>query len=84
MEIRRHDENRGVDAACNTGLARVRGDFVLFTAADDRLDGHMVGRESAAAAEFPTTGIVFSDRAEMSLDGCTTRVIPLDLPHVRR
>ncbi len=84
LQIHRHGENSGVNAACNTGLARVRGDFVLFTAADDRLDGDMIGRASAAAAEFPTTGIVFSDRAEMSLDGSTTRVIPLDLPHVRR
>jgi glycosyltransferase involved in cell wall biosynthesis len=84
LQVHRHAENRGVNAACSTGLARVGGDFVLFTAADDRMDARMIERASAAAAAYPATGIVFSDRAEMSLDGSMTRVIPLDLPRARR
>ena len=31
-------ENHGVNAACNIGLALVRGDFVLFSAADNCLE----------------------------------------------
>jgi hypothetical protein len=84
LKIHRHRENRGVNAACNTGLAAIGGDFVLFSAADDCLGPAMVERACAAAAAFPQTGIVFSDQAEMSVDGNSTRVVPLDLPKIRR
>jgi glycosyltransferase involved in cell wall biosynthesis len=84
LRIERHAENRGVNAACNTGLGLASGDFVLFSAADDRLDPHTVERAFAAAAAFPTSGIVFSDHAEMNADGAATRVIPLDLPAERQ
>jgi glycosyltransferase involved in cell wall biosynthesis len=84
LRVHRHPENRGVNAACNTGLESVSGDFVLFSAADDCLSREMVERAFAAAAAFPQTGIVFSDHAEMSADGAAIRVIPLDLPQTRR
>jgi glycosyltransferase involved in cell wall biosynthesis len=84
LRIHRHPENRGVVAAMNTGLSLVRGDFVLGTAADDRLGTETVERAFCAAAEFPTTGIVFSDQAEMSADGSGAKVMPLDLPGERR
>jgi len=84
LRIHLHGENRGVNAACNTGLELVSGDFVLFSAADDRLDAETVERASAAAAAFPTSGIVFSDQAEMSADGATRKLMPLDLPPERR
>jgi glycosyltransferase involved in cell wall biosynthesis len=84
LKLHRHGDNRGVNAACNTGLGLVNGDFVLFSAADDRLDSQTVQRACAAAAAFPTSGIVFSDHAEMSADGAATRIMPLDLPAERR
>ena len=84
LRVHRHPENRGVNAACNTGLEIVSGDFVLFSAADDCLSTEMVERAFAAAAAFPQTGIVFSDHAEMSADGAATRLIPLDLPPTRQ
>ena len=84
LKIHRHSENRGVNVAANTGLKVVSGEFVLVSAADDRLSAEMVERAFAAAAAFPQTGIVFSDHAEMSLDEATTRVAPLDLPQARR
>jgi Glycosyl transferase family 2 len=84
LRLDRHAENRGVNAACNTGLEAVTGDFVLFSAADDCLGEAMVERASAAAAAFPATGIVFSDHAVMSMDGVTTEVMPLALPQQRR
>ena len=62
----------------------VSGDFVLFSAADDRLSITMVEHAFAAAAAFPQTGVVFSDHAEMSADGSGPRVVPLDLPTTRR
>jgi len=79
-----HSGNRGVNAACRTGLDIISGDFVLFSAADDRLGPEAVERASAAAAEFPATGIVFSDHAVMDPDGLAARIIPLDLPGSRR
>jgi glycosyltransferase involved in cell wall biosynthesis len=84
LRIFRHGENRGVNAACNSGLAEIGGDFVLFSAADDRLGTETVERAFAAAAAFPTTGIVFSDHAEMSPDGASVRISPLDIPDERR
>jgi glycosyltransferase involved in cell wall biosynthesis len=84
LQICRHPENRGVNAACNTGLGLVRGDFVLFSAADDRLSITMVEHAAAAAAAFPQAGVVFSDHAEMSADGSAPRVVPLDLSASRR
>ena len=84
LRIHRHPENRGVNAACNTGLELVSGDFVLFSAADDRLSATMVEHAFAAAAAFPLTGVIFSDHAEMSADGSSTRIVPLDLPTARR
>jgi GT2 family glycosyltransferase len=84
LQICRHPENRGVNAACKTGLDFVSGDFVLFSAADDCLGITMVEHAFAAAAAFPQTGVVFSDHAEMSADGSRPRVVPLDLPTTRR
>jgi glycosyltransferase involved in cell wall biosynthesis len=84
LRIHCHSENRGVNAACNTGLDLVSGDFVLFSAADDCLSPGMVERASAAAATVPPTGIVFSDPAEMSADGSDPRIVPLDLPKAVR
>jgi glycosyltransferase involved in cell wall biosynthesis len=84
LQIHCHPRNRGVVAAMNTGLSLVKGDFVLFSAADDRLAKKTVELATAAAAEFPATGIVFSDHALMSADGSDIRVMPLDFPGVRR
>jgi glycosyltransferase involved in cell wall biosynthesis len=84
LRIYRHPENRGVNAACNTGLDLVSGDFVLFSAADDRLSAAMIQHAFAAAAAFPEAGVIFSDHAEMSADGSSTRIVPLDLPTTRR
>ncbi len=84
LQLHCHPSNRGVVAAMNTGLSLVKGDFVLFSAADDRLAKTTVELAAAAAAEFPATGIIFSDHALMSADGSDTRVIPLGLSVVRR
>jgi glycosyltransferase involved in cell wall biosynthesis len=84
LRIHRCGENRGVSDACDTGLGIVSGDFVLFSAADDCLSPEVVESASAAAATFPQTGIVFSDQAEMSVDGASKRVMRLDLPQTRR
>src|SRR5262249_8187694 len=83
LQLHCHPGNRGVVAAMNTGLSLVKGDFVLFSAADDRLAKKTVELAAAATAEFPEAGIVFSDHAEMSADGSDARMMPLDLPSAR-
>jgi len=83
LQLHCHPKNRGVVAAMNTGLSLVKGDFVLFSAADDRLADKTVELAAASAAEFPEAGIVFSDHAEMSADGSDARMMPLDLPSAR-
>jgi len=84
LRIHRHPHNRGVNVACNTGLGLVSGDFVLFSAADDCMSPEMVEHAAAAIAAFPATGIVFSDHSEMSADGASVRLIPLDLSQTRQ
>jgi glycosyltransferase involved in cell wall biosynthesis len=84
LRLHRHLANRGVAAAMNTGLELAAGEFVLFSAADDRLGHDTVELATAAAAEVPTAGIIFSDQAEMNADGTGARIMPLDLPSVRR
>ena len=75
LRIHRHSANRGVNAACNSGLEIVSGDFVLFSAADDCLSQKMIEHAFAAATAFPQTEIVFSDHAEMNIDGDNRRVV---------
>lgn len=80
LRIIKLDQNRGVNVACNTGLAAATGDFVLFSAMDDRLDREMVARAADALTAFPNAGMAFSDAAEMKADGSEPRIMPLDLP----
>jgi glycosyltransferase involved in cell wall biosynthesis len=75
----RHERNRGVNAACRTGLEEARGDFIAFTAADDLVSPTMVERASAAIAAHPETGLLFSDLAEMDEAGGQRRILPLAL-----
>jgi len=77
LQVLRHQINQGVNVACNTGLAAVTGDYVLFTAADDQLDPKMLERIAAAADGIE--GMLFSDPSEASSDGTGRRVYPLYL-----
>src|SRR5438045_2809816 len=44
LRLHRLKQNRGVNYACSTGLEMVTGDFVLFSAADDRMSPQMTER----------------------------------------
>jgi glycosyltransferase involved in cell wall biosynthesis len=83
VHLIRHPTNRGVNAACATGLAAASSDFVLFAAADDRLSPAIVERARAAVAIYPDTGIVFSDNALTDASGLEKTVFPLGLDGVR-
>ena len=83
VRLIRHQANRGVNAACATGLAAASGDYVLFAAADDRLAPAIVERARAVLAMHPQTGILFSDNALMDASGLEKTVFPLGLDGVR-
>lgn len=83
VRLLRHEANRGVNAACATGLAAVRADYVLFAAADDRLAPEVVERVRAALADHRGCGILFSDNALMDAAGTRKTLFPLGLDAVR-
>jgi len=74
-----YDRNLGVVSRMRQGLREARGDFVLFAAADDRLDTQIVKRAMVAAAEIPDIGVVFSDPAELNDETGVTCTYPLHL-----
>jgi glycosyltransferase involved in cell wall biosynthesis len=83
VRLLRHESNRGVSAACATGLAAISADYVLFAAADDRLAPRVVEHARAALACYPHTGILFSDNALMDAAGSQTTLFPLGFDRVR-
>lgn len=80
----RHPENLGVNAACQTGLRQVSGEYVAFMAADDRLAPGAIERVACALAQNPTAGLVFSDLAETDEHGTHVEVTRLSRRHAVR
>ncbi len=83
VHLIRHETNRGVNAACATGLAAASSDFVLFAAADDRLTPTIVERARSALVVYPQSGILFSDNALMDASGVKETLFPLGVDGVR-
>jgi glycosyltransferase involved in cell wall biosynthesis len=54
-------ENRGMNAARNTALAGVRGEFVALLDSDDLWETWKLGVQVALLDRFPEAGFVFSD-----------------------
>lgn len=51
VRIIRHDKNRGVAAARNTGLEAAGGDYICFVDADDSLEPDAISKAAAKAME---------------------------------
>lgn len=59
VRVFRHDDNRGANAARNTGIEAANGDFLAFLDDDDYWKPEMVARQLAALrAGGPETGLV--------------------------
>jgi glycosyltransferase involved in cell wall biosynthesis len=67
-------ENRGVAAARNAGIAASSGDYVLFLDSDDVLAPPCIERELARYAADPSLGLVFVDAEFFDDDGRLVRV----------
>jgi glycosyltransferase involved in cell wall biosynthesis len=73
----RHDENRGANAARNTGIDAASGEFLAFLDDDDRWVPEKIARQLDAFEDG--VGVVYTGM-EMLLDGRTESVTP---PEVR-
>ena len=61
IEVIRHEVNKGLGAARNTGFNVARTDFVIPIDADDQVDCHFLERVTMAIAEQPQCECVFTD-----------------------
>ncbi len=76
VRLLRHDQNRGIAAARNTGLRASSAEFVGFLDQDDLWLPDKVERQLAVFDEGPSDlGLVFSPVDTQDLDGRAVRVI---------
>lgn len=56
-----HEKNRGVGAACNTGITAATGELVAFLDSDDLWNEDYLARQVDFLTRHPEAGAVFSD-----------------------
>ena len=79
VRLLRQPRNRGVNAAMNRGLAEARGEYVCFSAADDKVGPDFAAANLAALEQWRQAAFAFSDPAEMLGDSGVVREFPLYL-----
>lgn len=61
VEFLRHEENRGANAARNTGIRLASGDYIAFLDDDDRWEEEKIGRQVEAFNDAgPDVGVVYT------------------------
>lgn len=61
VRLIRHEKNKGVNAALNTGLQQAVGDYVMLCAADDYYGTNVVEKAQAVISQHPGVGIICGD-----------------------
>jgi glycosyltransferase involved in cell wall biosynthesis len=69
VRVVRHECNRGVGAACNTGIAEASGDFVAWLDSDDVWFPEKLGRQVEFLRRHREIDAVFSDVCVREQDG---------------
>ena len=74
----KHNENRGVAAASNTGLAKITGDFVIRLDADDFLNKMAIYIMSSILIENPDIDYVYTDHFRVNEIGFKEKRVQLN------
>ena len=61
IQVIRHEFNKGLGAARNTGFSAAKTDFVIPIDADDQIDCHFLDRIAMVIAEQPQCDCVYTD-----------------------
>lgn len=80
IEIIRHEDNRGANAARNTGIQRATGDVIAFLDDDDRWDPEKIATQVDAFTTDPThPGVVIVGQRYVNDEGGITGIKRPDL-----
>jgi GT2 family glycosyltransferase len=79
IRILKHDSNRGVGAACNTGIAAATGDFVAWLDSDDVWHPNKVEQQVEFLRRYREVDAVFSDVRIHHRD----RIVPSLIEHMK-
>jgi glycosyltransferase involved in cell wall biosynthesis len=69
VRVIRHETNRGLPAARNTGIRAARGNMIAFLDSDDWWVEEKLAAQAALFDAAPDVGVVFSDFAGVDLEG---------------
>lgn len=73
LTILRSQENAGISAAQNTGVAKARGEYVCFVDCDDELVAGVISRLRQVLSSDPGIDYLFTNRADIDERGKTLR-----------